>query len=180
MISIESAELLERLVDHALSQAHQYDLTNAHLTAIFALESGLGRIKGEVDRVVKGWLGRCRAELEKRTEHAPTPPADFRRSAKLSCTCPDCREMSEFLANPQESVHRFPVRKERRRHLHQIIESNCCDLKHETLRAGNPQTLVCTKTIASYQKACEISAHDQANLKRLQAIEAKINRPAKR
>ena len=180
MISIESAESLERLVDHTMSQTRTYDLTSAHATAIFALKSGLGRMKGEVGRVVKGWLGRCRAELEKCTEQAPTRPADFRRPAKLSCTCPDCRELSEFLANPQESTHRFPVRKERRRHLHQIIDSNGCDLTHETLRAGSPQTLVCTKTTASYQTACEIFARDQANLKRLQAIETKINRPAKR
>jgi hypothetical protein len=180
MMSIESAELLERLVDHTMSQAHTYNLTGAHLAAIFALESGLGRIKGEVGRVVKGWLGRCRAELEKCTEHAPMRPVDFRRPAKLSCTCPDCRELSEFLANPQESVHRFPVRKERRRHLHQIIENNGCDLTHETLRVGNPQTLMCTKTSASYQKACEIFARDQANLKRLRAIDAKINRAARR
>ena len=180
MISIESSTSLDRLVDHTMSEARTYDLTSAHTAAIFALESGLGRIKGEVGRVVKGWLGRCRAEFEKRTEHAPTRPADFRRPAKLSCTCPDCRELSEFLANPQESMHRFPVRKERRRHLHQIIERDGCDLTHETLRAGNPQTLICTKTTSSYQTACEIFARDQANLKRLRAIETKINRPAKR
>ena len=77
-------------------------------------------------------------------------------------------------------MHRFPVRKERRRHLHQIIENNGCDLTHETLRVGSPQTLICTKTTASYQKACEIFAHDQANLKRMEAIETRINRPAKR
>jgi hypothetical protein len=180
MISIESSTSLERLADHTMSQTRTYDLTSAHAAAIFGLESGLGRIKGEVGRVVKGWLGRCRAEFEKRTEHAPIRPADFRRPAKLSCTCPDCRELSEFLANPQESMHRFPLRKERRRHLHQIIDSNGCDLTHETLRVGSPQTLICTKTTASYQKACEVFARDQANLKRLQVIETKINRTAKR
>jgi hypothetical protein len=180
MISIESSTSLERLVDHTMSQARTYDLTSAHAAAIFALESGLGRVKGDVGPVVKSWLRRCRAEFEKRTEHAPTPPADFRRPAKLSCTCPDCRELSEFLANPLESTHRFPVRKERRRHLHQIIDSNDCDLTHKTLRVGSPQTLICTKTTASYQKACEIFSRDQANLKRLRAIETKINRAAKR
>ena len=176
LISIEAAESLNRLVDHTLSKVQKYDLTSAHLAAVFALESRFSPRGSEVNRVVNRWLTTCLAELEKRTAHAPTPPTDFRRASKLSCTCPDCRELSQFLADAHESVHRFPVRKERRRHLHQIIESNSCDLTHITSRSGNPQTLVCTKTTASYHKACEIDSRDRENLKRLRAVEAKINR----
>jgi hypothetical protein len=45
------------------------------------------------------------------------------------------------------------VRKERRQHLHQIIDRHGCDLTHITDRRGSPQTLVCTKTTASYEAA---------------------------
>jgi hypothetical protein len=66
------------------------------------------------------------------------------------------------------------VRKERRQHLHQIIDGNHCDLTHVTTRTGSPHTLVCTKTTASYEKACKIYARDQENLKRLRALEGRI------
>jgi hypothetical protein len=176
LVSVDCTEPLDELFDHTLSQVKTYDLTDAHLAAIFALESCLSRERGKARRVVSRWLNHCRIELEQRTEHAPTPSADFRRAAKLSCSCADCRELSGFLADPDESIHRFKASKDRRQHLHRIIDGNGCDLTHVTTRTGSPHTLVCTKTIASYQLACKIYARDTENLKRLQAVEKKINR----
>ncbi len=77
LISADAAESLNRLFDHTLSHDQIYDLTNAHLAAIFTLESYLSRKGSEIDGVVNRWLTHCRGELEKRTEHAPTPPAIF-------------------------------------------------------------------------------------------------------
>jgi hypothetical protein len=42
--------------------------------------------------------------------------------------------------------------KERRRHLHSQIDSNQLDCTHVTERVGSPQTLVCRKTQASYER----------------------------
>ena len=42
--------------------------------------------------------------------------------------------------------------KDRRQHLHRQIGSHGCDVTHVTERIGSPQTLVCTKTRASYQR----------------------------
>jgi predicted 2-oxoglutarate/Fe(II)-dependent dioxygenase YbiX len=172
--SVDATESLDELIDHTLSQVKTYDLTDAHLAAIFALESWLHRKLGKADRIVARWLDHCRTELERRTEHNPTPPTDFRRAAKLSCNCPECLELSGFLADPNESVHRFAVRKDRRQHLHQIIDGDRCDLTHVTTRTSNPHTLVCTKTTASYQLACKNYARDRENLKRLRAVEKTI------
>jgi hypothetical protein len=102
------------------------------------------------------------------------PPTDWRRAGELSCSCADCKELSQFLGDPNESVQRFKVRKDRRQHLHRIIEGNRCDLTHVTTRTTTPQTLVCTKTKASYQLACKIYARDIENLKRLRAVVKKI------
>ncbi|MFQ5730335.1 MAG: 2OG-Fe(II) oxygenase [Planctomycetaceae bacterium] len=178
LISVESTEPLARLIDHTLSQSSKYDLTDVHLKTIFALESWLNRKLSRPDPVVSRWLTHCRTELEQRTAQAPTPPGDFRRPDKLSCRCDDCRELSRFLADAHESVHRFPVRKDRRQHLHQVIDGNGCDLTHVTTRTGSPHTLVCTKTTASYEAACKVYARDQEHLKRLRAIEKKISRKA--
>jgi hypothetical protein len=46
----------------------------------------------------------------------------------------------------------FRVRKDRRQHLHQQIDAHGCDLTHVTERKGSPQTLVHTKTRASYER----------------------------
>jgi hypothetical protein len=75
------------------------------------------------------------------------------------------------LADPDEAVHRFRVRKDRRQHLHQIIDRHRCDLTHVTERRGSPQTLVCTKTTASYEAACRVHERDQQFLSRLEALE---------
>jgi hypothetical protein len=60
-----------------------------------------------------------------------------------------------FAENPVEQVHRFRVRKDRRQHLHRIIERHGLDMAHETERQGSPQTLICTKNRRSYQQRCE-------------------------
>ena len=108
---------------------------------------------------------------DKLLEALAKQPTDYRRPHKLSCTCTDCRELSAFLANPDERQHRFAVRKDRRRHLHQIIDSNRCDLTHVTEHRGSPHTLVCTTTMASYDAACKIHTRDLQHLSRIVALE---------
>ncbi len=63
---------------------------------------------------------------------APEKPADYQREEKLSCNCADCQMLSSFLANPLERQGRFPQNTDRRQHLHHIIDSDRCDLTHET------------------------------------------------
>src|SRR5207237_9692951 len=50
-----------------------------------------------------------------RSEVPPQPPSDWRLNVELSCSCPDCRELRAFADDPGRRVHRFRVRKERRR-----------------------------------------------------------------
>lgn len=160
---------LSQLLDHALA-CDKYDLTAAHLAAIFALESRLAKLPGG-DTAVSRWLAACRRELEIRTAEAPRKPTDYRRADKLSCKCADCRALGAFLADPVRQQARFPMAKERRRHLHSIIDSNHCDCTHVTEHRGSPHTLVCTKTTASYEAACQIYERDLQNLSRLAALE---------
>ena len=174
LVTVEADEPLDRLVGHALSRSKEYDLTDVHLKAIFSLETWLGRKLDRPVPAIAHWLADCRAELERRTAEPPAPPADFRRDDKLSCKCADCRELSRFLADPAESVHEFRRAKAARQHLHQVIDGNRCDLTHVTRRTGSPYTLVCTKTTASYEAACDVFARDQKNLTRLLAVAAKI------
>ena len=170
MLEIGPQRPLRKLIDHTLAHREHYDLTDTHLTAIFKLEPRLGTLSPP-GKAIAHWLSACRRELQTRTARAPQAPGDYRRDAGLSCKCADCRELSRFLANPNERECRMPLNKDRRRHLHGIIEANRCDVTHVTERMGRPFTLVCTKTTASYERACKAFERDKRNLSRIVRIE---------
>ena len=97
-------------------------------------------------------LKHCLEALQALTKTPVPVPTDWAQDVTLGCTCADCAELQHFLRDPQERVHRFRVRKDRRQHLHQQINAHGCDVDHVTDRKGSPQTLVCTKNRASYEK----------------------------
>ncbi len=174
MLAVTADQELSRLIEHVLSCDDKYDLTDSHLATIFTLESWLVGKLVEPHRAISRWLAKCRSELESRVAQVPKKPTDYRRPVKLSCSCSYCRELTSFLAKADESVHHFRVRKDRRQHLHQIIDRHKCDLTHVTERRGSPYTLVCTKTTASYDAARQIHERDKENLTRLKTLEEKI------
>ncbi len=100
----------------------------------------------------------------RRSEFPPAPPRDWRQDVLIPCRCTDCRELQVFVRDPVERVHRFRVRKDRRQHLHGIIDQHQLDMTHVTERKGSPQTLVCTKDRRSYQRRCEQYRQDIAAL----------------
>ena len=173
MIAVGAEEPLSRLLEHAIA-SDKYDLTDAHLAAIFALERQIA--KASADGAISRWLDACRRELA--APHGPGPAKVGRLPprAKLSCDCRDCCALSEFLADPARREARFPLAKERRRHLHNIIDRDRCDCTHVTEHRGSPHTLVCTKTTASYDAACKIHHRDVKNLSRLAALEQRSTR----
>ncbi len=89
-----------------------------------------------------------------RSEQPPESPKDWRQDVEIVCRCADCRELKAFASDPVTQTHRFRVKKERRQHLHQQIEGHRLDMTHETVRTGSPQTLVCSKSRATYERQC--------------------------
>ena len=85
--------------------------------------------------------------------------------------------LSRFLSDPAKQEGRFPLRKDRRQHLHQQIEKHHLDLTHVTFRAGSPQTLVCTKTLASYERRQKQYEVDKKLLAELEALAADEKKP---
>lgn len=173
MLDVDAEGPLRKVINHTLAQRGKYELTRNHLATIFKLESRLGT-RSPSSEAIACWLSTCRRELQERTAKAPQAPTDYQRDDKLSCNCPDCQVLSRFLANPVERECRMPLNKERRRHLHQIIDGNRCDLTHVTERQGRPYTLVCRKTTASYERACATFERDKRNLSRLTGIEQRL------
>jgi len=72
--------------------------------------------------------------------------------------------------DPATQTHRFRVRKERRQHLHQQIDRHRLDVTHVTERTGSPQTLVCSKTRATYERQCRQYNEDLASMAALRPL----------
>jgi len=89
-----------------------------------------------------------------RSEQPPEPPPDWGQEVKLVCRCQDCRELEKFALDPVEQTRWFRVRQDRRQHLHEQIERHGLDMTHVTERKGSPQTLVCTKTLGTFERHC--------------------------
>jgi hypothetical protein len=149
--SISATKQLDRFLTHVLADQRNYDLHQVLIPDVKAIYQWLAKVP-EASAAATRLLEHCRSELRAATAHTIEPPADWAREAKLGCKCEDCQALSRFLRDPQARVGRFPIRKERRQHLHQQIDKLHCDCTHVTERKGSPQTLVCTKTQASYER----------------------------
>jgi hypothetical protein len=151
LAAIDALDLLERFVTHVLADLKHYDLHTVLIPAVKILH-------GEIDGASPGTAALqrlrqyCIDELHDLTKTPVPAPTDWAQDIEIRHDCEDCKDLQRFLRDPEERVHRFRVRKERRQHLHRQIDSHGCDMTHVTERLGSPQTLVCTKTRASYER----------------------------
>lgn len=108
--------------------------------------------------------------LLSRSEQPPEPPRNWRQDVKITCKCGDCRELEAFVVDPDRQTHRFPVRKERRQHLHRQIDSHGLDMTHVTERLGSPQTLICRKTRAGFERQWRQYEQDLVSMRTLSSL----------
>jgi hypothetical protein len=174
LLASEQFELLSRVVAHTLARADKYPLRTVQMPALTKLQPWLAKHVKKPCPALSQWLASCREQLESLTAQAPQAPADFRRPATISCNCADCAELKRFLDDPQEKVHRFPVRQNRRLHLEQKINEHHCDVDCTTDESRSPYTLVCTKNTASYKAKVKTFEQDREYLATVRAIEARL------
>ncbi|HEY6341199.1 MAG TPA: 2OG-Fe(II) oxygenase [Bryobacteraceae bacterium] len=105
--------------------------------------------------------------LLRRNETPPEPPSDWRLDVEIKCRCADCVELQAFARDAAARVHRFRVNKQRRRHLHGIIDRHRLDMTHVTERVGSPQTLVCTKDRRTFDRRMKQYGDEIAAMRRL-------------
>ncbi len=167
--AIEEPAWLEQFLSHALTTPQHYGLHSVLIPATQQIHQQLNR-KSPGRENYRRLLKHCIKALQSLTKTPVPVPTDWTQDVTLGCTCADCAELQHFLRDPQERVHRFRVRKDRRQHLHQQINAHGCDVDHVTERKGSPQTLVCTKNRASYEKRQQQFETDTQLLAELHAI----------
>ena len=136
-----------------------------------ALPAALGELraeKGFADTTVFATLWRHSAgTLLERSARPPKEPRHWKIAADIDCKCDLCADLRAFCKDPAAEVARFPLRADRRGHLHRIIEYNKLDIDHETERRGSPYTLVCTKNRASHKRRLAEYSRDVSQMRRL-------------
>ncbi len=167
--SIRETRRLELLFAHCFASKNHYDLHTVWIPALIEInrsrdESSPGK------KCYRLLLRHCLMELKALTATPVLSPTDWARRASIRCRCADCAELRRFLLDPKEQVHRFRIRKDRRRHLHEQIDHHRSDIDHVTARRGSPQTLVCTKNCASYERKLEQFETDTRLLARIKGF----------
>ncbi len=113
---------------------------------------------------LQGLYEHALAALEKTANAAPRSADDWSIEARASCGCELCRELLSFLHDPARIQYAWPLSKERRAHVHGMIDRAALPVTHETSRRGSPYTLVLTKQRALFEREAAARAQAKALL----------------
>lgn len=77
---------------------------------------------------------------------------DWTIAAPTRCDCALCQTLASFLRDRDRTRHAWPLAKEKRSHVHGVIDGNRLPVTHTTTRQGSPYTLVLTKQAALFER----------------------------
>ena len=115
---------------------------------------------------LNGWLAEIRQYLEAATAEPPEPPSDYTRPSDTHCDCTCCRQLAEFLADPQAPAGAIKARKDDLIHVQDQIRRHQLDAESKIDRSTRPFTLVLNKKNASHGRAVKQYNTDQKLLRR--------------
>jgi predicted 2-oxoglutarate/Fe(II)-dependent dioxygenase YbiX len=156
--------LAGRAAAHCLAWPVSYDLDRVLLPAARRL---LRVYSDNLPRAVALLRDACVLSLQARTAEVLEPPRDFRRPDTVGCSCDRCRELSRFLASPDQHTWVLRAAAPIRGHVEQTIRIAGCDIDARTERKGSPHSLICTKNQASFERRVVQRRQDLADLEAL-------------
>ena len=132
-------EILSKFVKHIID--------NERLYPSLSFSEGLLKIKNNQlknNKYLNDLIKTLRERISKMVTNA-RKSGDWSIMEKPNCTCSDCRVLEKFLQDKNLKTKQWPLAKDRRRHLHQIIDGMDIYVDHDTNRKGSPFTLVLSK-----------------------------------
>jgi len=160
------AALADRAADHMLAWPKTYGLDTVLVPAVLELTGQAeSRDLAPVQRLRTACLEHLRARIAKPLE----PPRDWARASHIACRCPNCQELSHFLADPKRESWTFKAAEAARSHVAASVQQSHCDLDLTTDRRGRPYSLVCAKNQASYDRLAQQRRQDLEYQARLEA-----------
>ena len=96
----------------------------------------------------------CKADLERRVQAQPKPPADWSRPVpkNVGGYKEVWNTVADFLRSPTQQVLDYQSLQAKRKEMEYAIKSVTIDIKMETIRKGSPHTLRLIKTRDAYQR----------------------------
>lgn len=94
----------------------------------------------------------CTLTLTRLVEAPVRAPDDWSITTKIRCGCALCKRLVRFLVARDQRQLDWPLAKDDRRHVHQIVDRHELAVSHETRRVGRPYTLVLAKTRALFAR----------------------------
>ncbi|TVR51845.1 MAG: 2OG-Fe(II) oxygenase [Puniceicoccaceae bacterium] len=105
-------------------------------------------------------------------ETPPPPPRDWRLPLSSEQLAKLPRELNLFAIDPEAKVLRLKMAAALRQQFQAAINQQRLDITCATEHRGRPYTLVCTKTLGHYERACEAYRKDYDGLRRFLALAA--------
>jgi len=159
------ASLADAVADYMLAWPKTYDVDAILIPALLSLNEQAGNRNLPAVRRLRRV---CVEHLRARIAQPLGPPRDWTRASTLTCRCPRCTVLSQFLADPSRETWTFKAAESDRQHVEGSIRANRCDLDVITERKGRPYSLVCTKNQASYDRRAKQRTTDLDALARLE------------
>jgi hypothetical protein len=95
---------------------------------------------------------------------------DLSIADELPCQCKDCKDLSKFLRDKAIRQMVWPMAKERRRHIHGIIDKMGLGVSHRTQRIGSPHKLALSKLDQHFKKEAAYRKELAGCLERLRSL----------
>jgi hypothetical protein len=163
---LKLTKLEKTLTEAVVSRVGGYPPETTVIPALTALQQQDNATAGEQLAFPKLWEHAAEFLLS-RSEHPPLEPPDWTQKVRLDCKCAECRELEAFTRDPQRREFRLQARQAVRSHVENMIRNHSLDIACDTDLRGRPQTLICTKTRWSYDKACKEYQEDLRHMKAL-------------
>lgn len=115
----------------------------------------------------------CQRVIEELEEIVGAPPrgrADWSIEHPLRCGCKDCEVLSRFLNSSDQAERDWPLNKQRRRHIHGVLDSNNLPVRHATLRRGSPFVLCLRKDQSLFSREDDHRRRLKSMLVRFEAL----------
>jgi hypothetical protein len=113
------------------------------------------------------------SELDSRVSkelQAPRNQGDWSITEHIPHDCRDCEYLKNFLSSSTTQRLVWPLAKDRRQHIHQIVSGMDIPVKHETLHQGSPHKLILTKTPELFEKSISQTKVIEKSLAKLRGL----------
>jgi len=167
---LHEEQLLTEIGKHIFKTAEEFDLRTVVQPTLLEIGKWLTQQQASNTIFSRLFLQQGLQQFEQVATVENIKPTDWVRDSQLSCACENCLTLKQFLQSPTESVCRFKMRQDLRTHIENQIVKDRLDIDFTTEKGRSPHTLVCSKNLASFDRAVNLAKADNKMWQQLQKL----------